>query len=42
MLEVIHQFDPLAVLLFLLLLESCLLHGPGSGLRLLLKDTGVD
>lgn len=30
MLEVAHQLDTLAMLLFLLFLESCLLHGPGS------------
>ena len=42
MLEVIHQFDPLAVLLLLLLLESCLLHGLGSCLGLLLKHAGID
>lgn len=40
--EVIHQLDPLAMLLFLLLLQPCLLHGLGSRLGLLLKDTGVD
>lgn len=42
MFEVIHQFGPLALLLLLLLLESCLLHGLGSRLGLLLKYAGVD
>jgi hypothetical protein len=41
MLKMIHQFDSLEMLSFLLLLESCLLHGLGSRLGLLLKDSGV-
>lgn len=40
--EMVHELGPLAVLLVLLLLESCLLHGLGSRLGLLMKYTGVD
>lgn len=40
--EVIHKFGPLVLLLLLLLLESCLLHGLGTRLGLLLEYAGVD
>lgn len=42
MFEVIHELGPLAMFLLLLFLESCLLHGFGSRLGLLMKYAGVD
>lgn len=38
----IHELGPFAMLLLLLLLQSCLLHGLGSRLGLLMKYTGAD